>query len=85
MKPLPAPNVPGNTEAERFDNAVRKIFSVSKEELLKRGGEVEAGASTKEANEENMNGRTPSPFPTEAGHNAALALDKCRTSAVARL
>jgi len=36
MKPLPAPHVPGKTEAERFDNAVRKIFSVSKEELLKR-------------------------------------------------
>ena len=35
MKPLPAPHVPGNTEAERFDNAVRKMFSVSKEELLK--------------------------------------------------
>ena len=39
MKPLPAPNVPGNTEAERFDSAVRKIFSVSKEELLKREAE----------------------------------------------
>jgi hypothetical protein len=36
MKPLPAPNVPGNTEAEKFDNAVRKMFSVSKEDLLKR-------------------------------------------------
>jgi len=36
MKPLPAPDVPGNTEAEKFDNAVRKMFSVSKEELLKR-------------------------------------------------
>jgi hypothetical protein len=36
MKPLPAPHVPGNTEAEKFDNAVRKMFSVSKEELLKR-------------------------------------------------
>ena len=36
MKPLPAPNVPGNSEAERFDNAVRKMFSVSKEDLLKR-------------------------------------------------
>lgn len=35
MKPLPAPNVPGNTEAERMDNAVRKMFSVSKEDLLK--------------------------------------------------
>jgi hypothetical protein len=36
MKPLPAPSVPGNTEAERFDNAVRKIFTVSKEDVLKR-------------------------------------------------
>jgi hypothetical protein len=35
MKPLPAPRVPGDTEAERFDNAVRKMFTVSKEELLK--------------------------------------------------
>jgi hypothetical protein len=27
--------VPGNTEAERFDNAVRKRFTVSKEAILK--------------------------------------------------
>jgi hypothetical protein len=36
MKPLPAPNVPGKTEAERFDNALRQVFSVSKEYLLKK-------------------------------------------------
>jgi len=35
MKPQPAPHVPGNTEAEKFDNAVRKIFSVSKKDFLK--------------------------------------------------
>ena len=35
MKPSPAPHVPGNTEAERFDNAVRKMLSISKEEILK--------------------------------------------------
>ncbi|MGO9262604.1 MAG: hypothetical protein ACLQU1_40930 [Bryobacteraceae bacterium] len=35
MKPSPPPYVPGDTEAERFDNAVRKMFSVSKEDLLK--------------------------------------------------
>jgi hypothetical protein len=35
MKPQPAPHVPGNTEAERFDNAVRKMFTVSKEDYLK--------------------------------------------------
>jgi hypothetical protein len=29
-------NVPGNTEFVRFDNAVRKVLTVSKEELLKR-------------------------------------------------
>lgn len=33
MKPAGAPNVPGSTDAERFDNAVRKIFSVSKDDL----------------------------------------------------
>jgi hypothetical protein len=35
MKPLPAPDVPGNTDAERFDNAVRKVLTVSKTDLLK--------------------------------------------------
>jgi hypothetical protein len=35
MKPLPAPNVPGNTESERMDNALRKILTVSKSDLLK--------------------------------------------------
>ena len=36
MKPLPAPAVPGKTEAERFDNALRHIFTVSKSDLLKK-------------------------------------------------
>jgi hypothetical protein len=35
MKPLPAPHIPGSTEAERMDNAVHKMFSVSKEDILK--------------------------------------------------
>jgi hypothetical protein len=35
MKPEPAPPVPGETEAERMDNAVRKMFSVSKDAFLK--------------------------------------------------
>lgn len=48
MKPLPAPNIPGNTEAERFDNAVRKIFSVSKEELLKREAKWKRARTCKE-------------------------------------
>ncbi len=36
MRPLPAPHVPGKTEFERFDNAMRKLLSVSKEEILRR-------------------------------------------------
>lgn len=36
MKPLPAPPVPGKTEAQRFDNAARKLFTVSKEEMERR-------------------------------------------------
>jgi hypothetical protein len=36
VKPLPAPHVPGKTEFERFDNAVRQVLTVSKEELLRR-------------------------------------------------
>ena len=35
MKPQPAPHVPGETQAERFNNAVLKLFSVSKEDFLK--------------------------------------------------
>jgi hypothetical protein len=35
MKPAPAPNVPGDTEAERMDNAVRKFLSVPKDAYLK--------------------------------------------------
>jgi hypothetical protein len=36
MKPLPAPDVPGRTESERFDNALRHVFTVSKDDLRKR-------------------------------------------------
>jgi hypothetical protein len=36
MRPLPAPNVPGNTEVGRMDNAVRMLFSASKEAFVKQ-------------------------------------------------
>lgn len=39
MKPRPASPVPGKTEAERFDNAIRKTFTVSKEEMQRREAE----------------------------------------------
>jgi hypothetical protein len=41
MRPLSPPPVPGKTEAERFDNAVRKVFTVSKEDMQRREAEWE--------------------------------------------
>ena len=41
MKPLPAPNVAGKTESDRFDNAVRHVLTVSKEELLENPDQTE--------------------------------------------
>jgi hypothetical protein len=41
MKPLPAPNVPGSTDWERFDNAVRKVFSVPSEAIKKERERME--------------------------------------------
>ena len=47
MKPIPAPHVPGNTEFERFDNAVRQILSVPKSELLRREAQEKKTAERK--------------------------------------
>lgn len=35
MKPDPQPKVPGKTPWKRLDNAVRHIFTVSKDDVLK--------------------------------------------------
>jgi len=35
MKPLPAPDVPGDSPSERLSNALRMVLTVSKEDLLK--------------------------------------------------
>jgi hypothetical protein len=43
MKPSPPPQIEGKTEYERFDNALRKVLSVSKAELLKREAENKKG------------------------------------------
>jgi hypothetical protein len=42
MNPLPAPNVPGNTEWERFDNAVTKLFNAPKTAFLKQDAKWKA-------------------------------------------
>ena len=35
MKPIPPPHVEGKTEYERFDNAMRKVLSAPKSEIVK--------------------------------------------------
>jgi hypothetical protein len=47
MRPLPAPHVPGKTDFERFDNAVRQVLTISKEELLRREAEEKKPAERK--------------------------------------
>jgi hypothetical protein len=49
-KPLPPVEVPGNTPWERLDSAVRAMFSVSKEDVLKQEAkEARARARKKRA------------------------------------
>jgi hypothetical protein len=39
MKTQLPPRVPGDTDTQRFDHAVRKLFTVSKEEMKRREAE----------------------------------------------
>jgi hypothetical protein len=45
--PNPPPSVPGATDAERMDNAVRKLFSVSKDAYLKEEGRLKRARERK--------------------------------------
>jgi hypothetical protein len=47
MNPLPAPQVPGNTEYERFHNAMHMVVSVPKEAVQKADAEWEAARMKK--------------------------------------
>ncbi len=49
MKPLPAPNVPGKTDAERMSNALRTVLAVSKVDLLKKEARVKRANDKKRA------------------------------------
>ena len=40
MKPLPIPEVPGNTPGERLSNALRMVLTVSKADLLKKDAQL---------------------------------------------
>jgi hypothetical protein len=47
MKPAPAPDVPGETPAERMSNALRIVLSVSKKDLLKKEAKEKRGREKK--------------------------------------
>jgi hypothetical protein len=49
MKPLPAPSVPGNTEAQRMSNALRMVLTVSKADLLKKEARLKRASEKKRA------------------------------------
>ena len=49
MKPLPAPQVPGNTDAERMSNALNMVLRVSKADLLKKEAAVKRTGEKKRA------------------------------------
>ena len=48
-KSAPAPYVPGNSDAERFNNAVRQMFRVSKEDVLREEARQKAANRKKRA------------------------------------
>jgi hypothetical protein len=47
MKSEPAPEVPGKTPWERFDNAVRSVLSVPKDKVLKEEARLKRQRTTK--------------------------------------
>ena len=49
MKLLPAPNVPGNTEWERFDNAVGMLLNAPKQAFSKQEKKLKAVREKKRA------------------------------------
>jgi hypothetical protein len=50
MRPLPpAPNVPGNTDAERMSNALSMVLKVSKADLLKEEARLKRASEKKRA------------------------------------
>jgi len=49
MKPAPAPNVPGETPAQRLSNALRMVLTVSKKDLLRKEARLKRASEKKRA------------------------------------
>lgn len=45
----PAPNVPGNTDAQRMSNALRMVLTVPKADLLKKEARLKRASEKKRA------------------------------------
>ena len=56
MKTQPAPNVPGDTDAERMRNALRAVLTVSKTDLLKREAQRKRKRDGKRAKQTGVGG-----------------------------
>jgi hypothetical protein len=48
-KKQPAPNVPGNTGAERMSNALSMVLTMSKKDLLKKEARLKRSSEKKRA------------------------------------
>jgi hypothetical protein len=53
MKPAPAPDVPGRTEAERMSNALSMVLTVSKKDLLKKEARLKRTQEKKRSKKRN--------------------------------
>jgi hypothetical protein len=49
VKPAPAPNVPGDTDAQRLSNALRNVLTVPKKDLLKKEARLKRASEKKRA------------------------------------
>ena len=63
MKPLPAPNVPGDTPAERLSNALSRVLRASKADLLKEEARLRRASEKKKRGQKETRFLTPPNLP----------------------
>jgi len=63
MKPLPAPNVPGDTLAERLSNALNRVLRTSKSDLLKEEARLRRASEKKKRGQKETRFLTPPNLP----------------------
>ena len=59
MKPLPAPNVHGDTPAERLSNALNRVLRASKSDLLKEEARLRRASEKKKRGQKETRFLTP--------------------------